>query len=177
MAKATKTDLESRIREVVQLILHGAEQADIVQYAAEKGWNVRSRQLRTYVERAYAEIAPILARDREQVLARHLMQRRALFARCMKINDYKTALQVLKDEAELMGLYAPKKVAPTTPDGSQSYDPVAGLADCLPELQAAVDRLRQEAGSTAGGSPAPTDPNGPPASGPGLALYPGEHDA
>src|SRR5262245_27985607 len=95
MPKSTKAQLDQRIREVMQLILHGAETADIVQFASEKGWGITERQVYHYIEKAYALIAPVLARDREQVLARHLMQRRALFARCMKINDYKTALQVL----------------------------------------------------------------------------------
>lgn len=60
-------------------------------------------------------------RDSKQLLGRHLMQRRALYARALKSNDHRTALQVLRDEAELQGLYPPTKVAPTTPDGRHPY--------------------------------------------------------
>lgn len=152
MNKTDKNTVRQRITEVLQLVLHGAETADIRQYASENGWGVSDRQLYRYVEEAYKEIAPILDRDRQELLARHYMQRRALFARCMKLNDYKTALQVLKDEAELQGLYPAKKIAPTSPDGTEPYD--GGLAAILPELRAAVDRLRQGTGGPHPGEPA-----------------------
>src|SRR5262249_4916631 len=39
------------------------------------------------------------------LLARHLLQRRRLYAHAMEVGDYKTALAVLKDEAQLLRLY------------------------------------------------------------------------
>ena len=43
----------------------------------------------------------------------------------MKANDLRTALQVLRDEANLEGLYPPTKFAPTTPDGKHPYHSAA----------------------------------------------------
>ena len=44
----------------------------------------------------------------------------------MKANDLRTALQVLRDEANLEGLYPPTKFAPTTPDGKHPYHSAFG---------------------------------------------------
>jgi hypothetical protein len=144
--KSTKAETQKRVEQVFQLRLHGAELPDILPYAAEKGWNVKERQLRTYIARADRLMAEILNRNREQLFGRHVLQRRAIYARCLKIQDYKTALQVLRDEAQLEGMYAPTKISPTTPDGKRPYQPPghAGASQLIRELRAAVDRHRSE---------------------------------
>jgi hypothetical protein len=50
-------------------------------------------------------LAEAINRDQRQLLGRHLMQRRALYARALKTSDVRTALNVLRDEATLEGLY------------------------------------------------------------------------
>lgn len=123
MAKSNKATMNNRVQEVLRLTLAGGEFAEIQQYAAQQGWNVEKRQLRRYLELAYQELGETAQRDRQHLIGRHLLQRRALYARCLKANDIRTALQVLKDEAALLGLYAPTKIAPTTPDGKAlSFD-------------------------------------------------------
>ncbi len=121
MAKSDKATVSRRVQDVVRLLLAGAEFAEIRQYASALEWGVSDRQLRRYVERAYKRLAKSTARDRDQLLGRHLMQRRALYARSIKGNDLRTALQILRDEANLQGLYPPTKIAPTTPDGKRPY--------------------------------------------------------
>jgi hypothetical protein len=49
-------------------------------------------------------------KSRKQVIARHLAQRQALFARALKAADYRTALAILADEAKLRGLYPEKEI-------------------------------------------------------------------
>jgi hypothetical protein len=110
-----------RVQEVYKLLLAGAEFAEISQYASERHWNVGERQVRRYMEIAYRRMADSIKRDRKQLLGRHLMQRRSLYARCLKNSDLRTALQTLRDEADLQGLYPPTKIAPTTPDGTRPY--------------------------------------------------------
>ena len=123
MAKSNKATVSRRVLEVLRLTLAGAEFPEIQQYASEKGWDISERQLRRYLELAYQELGETAQRDRQQLIGRHMMQRRALYARALKANDIRTALQVLRDEAALLGLYAPTKIAPTTPDGKAlSFD-------------------------------------------------------
>jgi hypothetical protein len=105
MAKADKSLVLRRNQEILRLILAGGEFEDIRQYAAAQGWKLSERQLRRYQETAHQQLAESIRGDRRQLLGRHLMQRRALYARAVKVNDIRTALQVLRDEALLEGLY------------------------------------------------------------------------
>src|SRR5271166_6581890 len=116
MAKTSKFNQESRITEVMQLILQGAEFNEIRQYAAAKGWDLTDRQVYRYIGAAYERTTEVLKHKQEELLSRHLMQRRGLYTRCLKANDLRTALAVLHDEAQLLGLYPVKKIAHTTPD-------------------------------------------------------------
>jgi hypothetical protein len=157
MGRSNQLKLKRRVQEVMQLILAGAEYHDVRQYAAEHDWGVSERQTRRYIAAAYRRIAEVMDREREEIFARHLMQRRALYARCLKANDLRAALGVLRDEAELHGLYPATKIAPTTPDGNDPYQPVAGLADLIPELRAALERCGQGPGAA---PPASAEPGG-----------------
>lgn len=125
MGRRPQHVIQQRISDVVRLLLAGAELDDIRQYALQCGWNVGQRQLQRYVESAYDHLLANGQQNKEKLLARHLAQRRAIYARSLKNNDMRTALQVLRDEAALQGLYPPTKVAPTSPDGNQSYDAFA----------------------------------------------------
>jgi len=121
MAKSDKITVEARVHDVLRLVLSGAEFAAIRQYGSDRGWDVSGRQIRRYMDSAYAQLVEITGRDRKQLLGRHLAQRQALYARAVKGGDIRTALQALRDEANLQGLYPPTKIAPTTPDGQHPY--------------------------------------------------------
>jgi hypothetical protein len=105
MSRSDKATLIQRVQDVLRLILSGAEFAAIRQFASANGWNVTDRQVRRYQEAAFRGVAKIARRDRVQLLGRHIMQRLALYARALKNNDLRTALLILRDEAELEGLY------------------------------------------------------------------------
>ncbi|MEX2172208.1 MAG: hypothetical protein WD851_23005, partial [Pirellulales bacterium] len=126
MAKSDRATIQKRLQEVLRILIAGGEFEDIRNYASERGWNLSQRQLRRYVERVYEQLATVTERNQKQLLGRHLMQRRALFARAMKVGDLRTSLQILRDEAQLEGLYPPTKIAPTTPDGLHPYPCAAG---------------------------------------------------
>ncbi len=125
MAKADHTVVLERVQEVTRLLLAGAEFADIRQYALERKWEVSDRHIRRYIERAYRGLRKIGRRHRGQLLGRHVMQRRALYARSVKAGDMRTALQVVRDEANLLGLYElGKGEAAALASGSQA-EPIA----------------------------------------------------
>lgn len=105
MAKSDQLTVMNRVQDVSRLLLAGAAHEDIRQFASAHNWNVSDRQLRRYQERAYKKLVKAAQQDQQQLLGRHLLQRRALYARAMKTNDIRTALFVLKDEAALEGLY------------------------------------------------------------------------
>lgn len=105
MPKSTKATVVKRIGDLTRLVLAGAAFHDIRQYAREQGWNLSDRQLRRYQEEVYKRLATDASQNQQQLLGRHLMQRRALYARAVKTGDLRAALLILKDEAALEGLY------------------------------------------------------------------------
>ena len=109
MAKSDQMTILSRVQDVTKLLLAGAAHEDIRQFAEAHNWQVSERQLRRYQKQAYEQLAQEAKRDQTQLMGRHLMQRRALYARAMKTSDIRTALWVLKDEAALQGLYEVNK--------------------------------------------------------------------
>src|SRR5262249_11519252 len=105
--KASKAEVMKRVEAVFELRLGGAEYHDIVKYAnaPERHWGVKETQLRQYIRRADALCKHRFDAQADHLLSRHLLQRRRLFAHAMDVEDYRTALAVLKDEAALEGLY------------------------------------------------------------------------
>ncbi len=108
--KATKAEIAQRVNEILEIRLAGARFHDIVQYASEKQWGVGERQLWNYVRASDERLAQTLEPDRERLLSRHLGQRQYLYAHAVSAGDYRAALSMLRDEAELQGLYPPAKV-------------------------------------------------------------------
>jgi hypothetical protein len=117
--RSTDAEFRRRVLAVFGLRIGGAEFEDLRQYASapEQSWGVSDRQLWRYIRAADAICKEHFDAQADHLLARHLLQRRQLFAHCMSAGDFRTALAVLKDEAELERLYPPKKVAPTDPTG------------------------------------------------------------
>jgi hypothetical protein len=121
--KATNAVVMQRVEAVLRVRIDGAQFHDIRDYAnaPEQNWNVSDSQLRRYIQASDKLLAERLEKDRDKQFARHVAQRQALYARAVNAADFRTALAVAKDEAELQGLYPPKKVAPTSPDGDHEY--------------------------------------------------------
>jgi hypothetical protein len=103
--KADNATVAQRVEEVLRIRLDGAEYHDILQYAAEKGWGINERQIRTYIQRADDLLVERQECSRKRTIARHVAQRQALYARCVNAADFRTALAILADLAKLRGIY------------------------------------------------------------------------
>lgn len=128
----------ARVEEVFELRLGGAELHDIRQHAARAKdddgkpvapWNVSDRVLCRYIAAADKLFAERFEVDAAHLIGRHLLQRRRLYAHAMEVGDFRTALQILKDEAQLEGLYAPKQ-RKKAEGGRLRHQPFRGLAPC-----------------------------------------------
>jgi hypothetical protein len=151
MSKATRATIRARVEEVYAIRLDGAGIVDIRQYVAEKeaageapwvvpegGKPVSERTLWRYVLASDKLMAADLRHTRKRRRRLHLAQRRALYAKAVAAGDYKAALSVLRDLAELEALYPPRKIAPTNPRGDQPYE---GAAPSDAERAAAIVAL------------------------------------
>ena len=108
--KAEAAEVALRVEEVLRIVLDGAQYHDVVQYSAEKGWNLKERQLREYMRRANELLVERQDKSRKQALARHLAMRKTLYGRTVNAADYRTALAIAADEAKLLGLYPEKEL-------------------------------------------------------------------
>jgi hypothetical protein len=166
VAKADKALVARRVEEVLRIRLDGAEWWDIREYVREKeaepgsAWHLEDgatplsdSQIRRYQQRADALLERSHERSRKKLLRRHLAKRRHLYAKATLAGDVRAALACLRDECELLGLYAPKKVAPTDPGGTREF--TGGLTD--DERRAALERLYARVRARGGGAP----PDGP----------------
>jgi hypothetical protein len=139
--KSTKLVVRQRVEAIFQLRLGGAEFHDIREYAdaptdaegkPRQPWGVSDSQLRRYIAAADRLCQERFDAKAEHLLARHLLQRRRLFAHAQEVGDYKTALAVLKDEAELEGLYT-RRLELTGKGGSPIQFIEVGSADAPPD--------------------------------------------
>jgi len=109
--KATRAEVSQRVETVLKIRLLGGDFDDIRQYAAGDAtearapWDVSERQLWRYIAASDKLLEQRDECDRKRLLRRHLAQRRTLYARAVEAGDWRAALSVLKDEADLQGLY------------------------------------------------------------------------
>jgi hypothetical protein len=136
MAKADRATIARRVEEVLRLRLDGAQYHDMVQHAAEKGWDLKERQIREYVARADELLVERQERKRKPVVAMHLARREALYARCVTAADRRTALAVLADLAKLQNLSADAR------DLKELMRLATAQADRVRELEVRLDAAR-----------------------------------
>src|ERR1700694_804357 len=86
--RASDAEFVKRVEDVLQRRLDGAEFLDLQQYARDQAWNVSDRQLWRYVAQADALIEKTFEADRGKLFRRHILQRRALYARAVRGADY-----------------------------------------------------------------------------------------
>jgi hypothetical protein len=124
--KSNGDEMAARIEAVMLIRLEGAQLPDVRTFAGEKGWAVSDSMLRKYISKADLRIARVAGPDHESHLRYHLAKRRMLYGRCVTTGEYATALSVLKDEADLLGLY-PEKSAPPAPSATVNVCVVGGV--------------------------------------------------
>jgi hypothetical protein len=182
-AKAAKGTVEARVADVLRVRLDGGQFFQIREYVREmeaKGeapWAVpeggkplSDSQLRRYSRRADSAMAEASRASRGKLFREHVSRRLNLYARAINKGDERTALAVLRDLAELQGLYGDE------------------LTRQLEDLRQRVERLTggdngdggggacgvanpQPGAGPAGGGPAGDAAAGPAEGGPGGDLH------
>ena len=160
VSKAEALRVQQRTDELVLIRLDGAQWWDVVQYVAEKGkekgspWEVKpggkslsERQLRNYMARADRIILASAKEKRARAIRRHLARRENLYAKAVSAGDVRTALAVLRDEAELRGLYPPKRIEATGKDGAPLNPPTPEKPLTDEERKTAVANLLARLGA------------------------------
>jgi hypothetical protein len=157
--KATKAQILTRTEEILRIRLDGAQIYDVREYVRQKereegsAWHLApaakplsDSQLWRYMARADKMMAESCRASAKKLHRRHLAQRRHLYGKAVLSGELDTALRVLRDEAELLGLYPPRKTALTNPAGDREYGELS--AD---DRLAALAALRAAVGPRGGG--------------------------
>ncbi len=119
MAKSSSAIVDTRVNQIYNLILSGANRGDIIQFATDKEWGVTDRAVDLYIQRAREEMAAH-AKDYREANQLHdiaINRLNSLYAKSLKIQDYKTALAVQKEMHALFGLYPPTRQEITGANG------------------------------------------------------------
>jgi hypothetical protein len=113
--KTLSVETEKRIDAVSNLLLSGASRRDVIAYVLDEAkWpTVTSvRAVDVYIAHANRRFEALSEPMRKAAFGRAVARREALFLRCMKTHDYKTALATDKDLCNLLGLYPRDGTAP-----------------------------------------------------------------
>jgi hypothetical protein len=136
--RSTRATVKARVEAVYKMRLGGAEWHDLREFAdaPEQAWGVSDGQLRRYIRAADQLMTERIERRADVLLARHLLQRRQLYAHTMQAGDHATALRVLDSEARL------ERLEPTGKEPSAVAVNVQVNNVSLPAAERA-ERLRQ----------------------------------
>ena len=106
----------ARVTELHARLLDGWSSTAAVRDAAER-WHVSERTAWSYLRRALDQIERDAAEARKAAYAETLMALRSLRRHATLAEDWRLALDVLREEAKLLGLYPrqPVEVAPARP--------------------------------------------------------------
>lgn len=133
MGPTTPAD-PARVAEVLRIRIDGAQLHDVVDYAAEKAWNATEAECVALIRAADTLLVRRQDRNRRRVLARHISQREALYARAVNGADFGTAARLLNDMAKLQGLFDKDH------ERNQLVRLIQAQAERIAELEAAEPR-------------------------------------
>ncbi|MEZ4436749.1 MAG: hypothetical protein R3F65_30485 [bacterium] len=115
--RCSDAEAEARVTQVIRWISEGQGRREVLQSGAE-AWGLATRQMDAYLGRAYAAMRADTHREREELIAEHVIRREALFRLCLaeaaRQSDIEGAAApalsagraVLTDLARLQALYA-----------------------------------------------------------------------
>jgi len=108
MRRTDKAEKERRIDFAYRALLGGATASDLCHFMSES-WGVSYRQAARYLRDARALIAEQACDEHAYRFAEALMARRQLRREAHQAGDLRLVLDVLRDEARLLGLYPPAR--------------------------------------------------------------------
>ena len=119
-AQADQGLKEQRISHVLQLMARGWRGPVIVQNIAAE-WGLATRQAYNYLRMARARMRQAAREKEKRMLEIMLARHDDLRDKGYEEKDLRLVLEIDREDAKLLGLYAPTKIAPTDPTGEKEY--------------------------------------------------------
>ena len=110
MSKATDLEVQMRVNEIVSMLLQGVTYTPEIVDHCGKEWGIEKSQAYIYINRAKEIFQEISEHNAKMELGLSLARLHDLYGRCMKVQDYRTCLQIQKEIKELLGIGAAQKI-------------------------------------------------------------------
>lgn len=122
-SKADQVEKERRIEQAVAALLDG-QRVQTVAIAFQEQYSISQAVAYEYTKEATARIHKKIDKNIDNHIARHLQRLERLYQKSVKVEDRRTARQILKDQADLLGLDAPKRT-----DITSGGEPIKSLIE------------------------------------------------
>lgn len=139
--RATKAEMAERTAYCERMLIEGYRKGEIKRFF-KRQWGLSASQIEKYIRRARDNLVQALDCSREELIA-------DAYGYYMQILHDKNAdanvrLKARQSADRLLGLRAPIKIAPTTPDGDEPYRMVVEQLDTedLENLMRIRDKMR-----------------------------------
>jgi len=109
MHKSNKKEIENRILEISKMLLRGLSNSEICRYAS-LNWGISDRQTQRYIKRCYDLWHKEFEKRKKRNLSYHLAKRRDLYKQAYDKKQWNICLEIIKDEAKIMGTYPADKL-------------------------------------------------------------------
>lgn len=130
-----QTPTPARVRQVVDWIVEGQAETTIAEAIRSI---YRATNETDFIAAAYVRLGELADEDPELRRAWHIATRRELYRRTFEIHDFKTSRDILRDLAQLEGLYPPagaaKRPAAGTAEPPSQGEEGIPTADGFPRL-------------------------------------------
>lgn len=141
MAKrVTKAEKELRVSLVVNLLLRSATKSEILRFSAKSGWGLASRTIDDYIAEATQIIKEQGQKRRVNAFDRHLAQLHKLILLAYDKNDLNLVRNLLRDEADLLGLNQPDQLDINVNDTRTNEDRVNRIFELVEQVRPGGDR-------------------------------------
>lgn len=101
--RATDAEIELRVGKVVEMLIEGYTPQEIAKYGKEK-WPVRQSGIEAYIRKANVKIKESITAERDEFLARKLLQLDQIARKATNAEQYSAAQSCLKLQADLARL-------------------------------------------------------------------------
>lgn len=113
--KTPPSIIEERVNEIYKMLLNGANHRQIHatirkqdRETPDKAWNVSSKTVTRYIERASKYLEAESQTLRQVELGRAIARQNDIYAKSMQVRDYRAAQSAAREINLILGLYAPE---------------------------------------------------------------------
>lgn len=150
MGRLSAKEYGERIDTIVKLIIKGLDKRAIVRWVRSKTeWGIDDSLVYRYIDEALGEIKAAAVPNLKEEIGKALSRLQDLYAKCILIQDYKTALAVQKELNELLGFKSININAPSNKSWADILaearkQPMILPAPNLPGLPAPAEMIEAE---------------------------------